>query len=206
MSAKKEEPAKEAAAPAAGDAAAAPAKGMNPIVLLLIAVIASAGVGFALIQFVVMPGFKKQLAAAPLEESAEAAGHEEAAPAEHGKEEGGHGAKKGGHGEKGGESAGASNSYEFENVVVNLAGTMGTRYLKVTFLVTGKDKGLRAAFENNKPKMIDVTINVLSSLSLADLEEVGAKNIIREKLIAAYNQALDKRIAEQIYFSDFVVQ
>jgi flagellar FliL protein len=47
---------------------------------------------------------------------------------------------------------------------------------------------------------------VLSSLSLADLEEAGAKNIIREKLILAYNQALGRKVAEQIYFTDFVVQ
>jgi len=51
-----------------------------------------------------------------------------------------------------------------------------------------------------------VTLNVLSSLSLADLEEVGAKNIIREKLINSYNQALGKKTADQVYFTDFVVQ
>ncbi|HEY9153890.1 MAG TPA: flagellar basal body-associated FliL family protein, partial [Opitutaceae bacterium] len=60
--------------------------------------------------------------------------------------------------------------------------------------------------ENNKPKLLDVTLNVLSSLSLTDLEEAGAKNLIREKLIAAYNQSLGKKTAEQVYFSDFVVQ
>ena len=89
---------------------------------------------------------------------------------------------------------------------MNLAGTMGTRYLKTSFLVTGTDTGLRGAFESNKAKLIDVTLNVLSSLSLPDLEEAGAKNVIREKLVIAYNQALGKRMAEQVYFSDFVVQ
>jgi flagellar FliL protein len=90
--------------------------------------------------------------------------------------------------------------------VVNLAGTMGTRYLKASFLVTGADPTLRGQFEANKPRMLDVTLNVLSSLTLSDLEEAGAKNIIREKLGAAYNQALGRKVAEQIYFSDFVVQ
>jgi flagellar FliL protein len=83
---------------------------------------------------------------------------------------------------------------------------MGTRYLKTAFLVTGTDKSLRAAFENNKPKRVDITINVLSSLSLADLEEAGAKNLIREKLIGAYNQSFGKKLVDQVYFSDFVVQ
>ena len=42
--------------------------------------------------------------------------------------------------------------------------------------------------------------------TLADTEEAGAKNIIREKLVNAYNQALGHKVVEQIYFSDFVVQ
>lgn len=113
----------------------------------------------------------------------------------------GHG---GGHGAKDGEEG--SPNYQFENVVVNLAGTMGTRYLKTTFLVTGAEPDIKTVFEANKPRLTDVTLNVLSSLSLSDLEEPGAKNVLREKLVAAYNQAIGRRVAEQVYFSDFVVQ
>ena len=84
---------------------------------------------------------------------------------------------------------------------------MGTRYLKTSFVVTGaKPDTIKPAFEENKDKLTDVTLGVLSSLSLSDLEEPGAKNVLREKLVTAYNQALNGRIAEQVYFSDFVVQ
>ncbi len=204
MSAKKEEaPPAAPAAPAGGDAAPAPAKGMNPLIPVILTVVLAPVLSFAVGKFVLLPSLTKELAAVPAagEHAAEGGdAHAEEAPAA----EGGHGG--GGHGKKGEAAVGAPNTYEFENIVVNLAGTMGTRYLKVTFMVTGKDKGIRAAFESNKPKMIDVTINVLSSLSLADLEEAGAKNIIREKLIAAYNGAIEKRIVEQLYFADFVVQ
>jgi flagellar FliL protein len=78
--------------------------------------------------------------------------------------------------------------------------------LKTTFLVTGVDATIKATFEGAKPRLTDVTLNVLSSLTLADLEEPGAKNVIREKLVAAYNQALGKKVADQVYFSDFVIQ
>ena len=91
-------------------------------------------------------------------------------------------------------------------MVVNLAGTMGTRYLKTTFLVTGSDATVKSAFETKKPQLMDVTLNVLSSLTLADLEEPGAKNVIREKLVAAYNQVFGHKVADQVYFSDFVIQ
>lgn len=191
---------KEKAAP---EATAKPSGGGFAAFIPLIAAVVIAPVAsWAIGQFVLMPQLKKELAA-PIDPAAAVAHAGAEAPAA---EEGSHGKEeKGAHGKKG-EAVGNGATYEFENVVVNLAGTMGTRYLKTGFLVTGTDKSLRAAFENNKPKMVDVTINVLSSLSLADLEEAGSKNLIREKLIGAYNQAFGKKVVEQIYFSDFVVQ
>ena len=111
--------------------------------------------------------------------------------------------KKGGHGEKEG---GGGEGYKFENVVVNLSGTMGTRYLKATFLVTGTKPDLAERFAEAKPQLTDVTLAVLSSLTLADLEEAGSKNLIRERLIASYNQALGAKVADNLYFSEFVVQ
>lgn len=147
---------------------------------------------WATVEFIVLPRLQKKIAEpAPAEA---AAGHAAEASA--------HGGKDG----KGGKEGGAA-GYEFQNVVVNLAGTMGTRYLKTSFLVApAKDNDLKSAFEAAKPRLTDVTLNVLSSLTLADLEEPGAKNVIREKLVAAYNQALGKKVAEQVYFSDFVIQ
>jgi flagellar FliL protein len=216
MAAKPTEPAKPADAahaPPAGasadkekgaeqEVAAKPAGGgLTAFIPLIAAIVIAPALSWAIGQFVLMPQLKKQIAAPLPAHAAEAAPAEEPAAAE------GKGGKEGkeGKGEKG-KGAGSASTYEFENVVVNLAGTMGTRYLKTAFLVTGSDKTLRAAFEANKPKMVDVTINVLSSLSLTDLEEAGAKNLIREKMIGAYNQAFGKKVVEQIYFSDFVVQ
>jgi flagellar protein FliL len=190
-------PAKTEAAPAAAAEAPAPKKGIAPMIPLIAVIVLAPALSFAVGQFVLMPQLKKELAT-PVDPNAPAAEEPAEAPAEAPA-----GGEKGG---KKGEPTGAPNTYEFSNIVVNLAGTMGTRYLKTTFIVTGSDKSLRGAFEANKPKLLDVTLNVLSSLSLTDLEEAGSKNIIREKLIAAYNQALGKRLAEQVYFSDFVVQ
>ena len=65
---------------------------------------------------------------------------------------------------------------------------------------------MHAVFDTDKARLTDVTLNVLSSLTLTDLEEPGSKNVLREKLVTAYNQALGRKIAEQVYFSDFVVQ
>jgi len=178
----------------AGPAAAARG-GLGAWLPVLAALVLAPVATWGTVEYVLLPRLQKKLSA-PVEAgaAAESAGHAS----------GGHGAKpKEG---KGGKEGGAS-SYEFQNVVVNLAGTMGTRYLKTSFLVTGaKDADIKSAFEGARPRLTDVTLNVLSSLTLADLEEPGAKNVIREKLVGAYNQALGRKVAEQVYFSDFVIQ
>jgi flagellar FliL protein len=97
-------------------------------------------------------------------------------------------------------------AYQFDNVVVNLAGTMGTRYLKVSFVVGGASEQVRTTFNSRLPQLRDVTLATLSALTLADLEEAGSKNLIRARLLQAYNDELGSRVVDQLYFSEFVVQ
>jgi flagellar FliL protein len=199
--------AKEAPAPAAEPAApAAAAKSGGALKAWLPAIVAAIvapAASFALGQFVLLPKLQAQLAAIPAADhgDAHAAAEPAAEPAAKTPAESGHGK-----GAKEAPAAGAN--YEYSNLVVNLAGTMGTRYLKTSFVVTGVDKSgnLRGVFDGQKDKLKDLTINVLSSLTLADLEEPGSKNVLREKLVAAYNTVLGKRVVDQVYFSDFVVQ
>jgi flagellar FliL protein len=177
-------------APAAASATPQPGGGgIKAWIPAIAAMLLAPAATWGTVEYVLVPRLQKKLSAP----AAPAEAHAEAAPASHG-----------GHGKPGKESAGPG--YEFQNVVVNLAGTMGTRYLKTSFLITGADANLKSIFDGAKPKLTDVTLNVLSSLTLADLEEPGAKNVIREKLVSAYNQALGKKVAEQVYFSDFVIQ
>ena len=178
--------------------AASTSKGsvLAPWIPVIVAIVLAPVLSWAVGEFVLLPRIQKKLAAVKIGETVE----EHAAPAAEAKGE------AGGHGAKGAKEAANPATYEFQNVVVNLAGTMGTRYLKTSFIVTGTDPNIKTTFEGQKAKLTDVTLNVLSSLSLADLEEPGAKNVLREKLVLAYNQALGHRVAEQVYFSDFVVQ
>lgn len=165
-----------------------PRAGMKSWIPAIAALVLAPAATWATVEFVLVPRIQKKLTtaavAAPAAEAPAAA-----APAAKGKD---------------GKEVAAT--YEFQNQVVNLAGTMGTRYLKTSFLVTGADPNIKAIFDGAKPKLTDVTLNVLSSLTLADLEEPGAKNVIREKLVTAYNQALGRKVADQVYFSDFVIQ
>lgn len=210
---KSEKPEASAAAAAPAPEAAAPkGGGVGGFVPLIIALVLAPVISWVVAEFVLLPRMKQQLAAvvpaAPGGEHSVAAApagvsHGEAAKPEAKAEGKKPEAKKAGHG--GGGEAESADGYKFENVVVNLAGTMGTRYLKTSFLVTGREN-LRGLFEERQPQLLDATLNTLGSLTLADLEEVGSRNLIRARLIAAYNEVLGVRAVEQIYFSEFVVQ
>jgi flagellar FliL protein len=178
---------------AAKTPAAANGGGIKAFMPALLAIIIAPAVTWGVAQFVLLPKLQT-LSAGP------AAAHEK--PAE---EPSGHGAPKGGHGAKAAPGV-EGDSFKFENVVVNLAGTMGTRYLKVTFLVVGPRPNVNARFSAEIARLGDVTLATLSALTLSDLEETGSKNIIRERLVASYNQALGEQVVESLYFSEFVVQ
>jgi flagellar FliL protein len=210
-------PAAETEKPAA-EGEAAPPKAPNPLIPVIAVVVLMPAITFAMINFLLLPKIKGIV----LEKKATEHAEEGAKPAAGGhgakEEKGGHGTKpkeaaKGGHGgghgkeEKGGGGgAGGAFSYDFENVIVNLAGTMGTRYLKTTFTALSENPEIKTIVEENKKQLLDVTLNVLSTRTLADLEQPGAKNVIRNDLMANLNQALKSDLITQIYFSDFVIQ
>lgn len=192
--------AKDSAPPAAPAETSGKAGLLKAWLPALAAVLLAPAATFAVAEFVLLPRLHAKLGAPPADAQAKA----DPAPAEDAAPGDGAEGRKDGHGAPGAKGAG---NYEFNNVVVNLAGTMGTRYLKTSFIVTGiGGKNVKTIFESQKARLTDITLNVLSSLTLADLEEPGSKNVLREKLVAAYNQALGKRLVEQVYFSDFVIQ
>lgn len=198
MADKKPDP---APASAASDPAAAPAPSggaLKAALPALLAIVLAPAATFGVAHFVLLPRFEAGLQAALADPAAAGAKPLSPAPA---KTSGSTGAKSGA-----GAKVAEGNTYRFENIVVNLAGTMGTRYLKVAFLVGGERGDVVSRFDAARPQLGDVTLAVLSSLSLADLEEPGSKNIIRERLLAAYNQALGARVVDSLYFSEFVVQ
>jgi flagellar FliL protein len=185
-------------AEAAAADAAAPAKGASPWPALLAAVILMPAISYATAEFLLLPKLRGLISQQAAEGQGEAKeeGHA-AGGAAH--------AASAGHG-KGKEGTKAEATYDFENVVVNLSGSLGTRFLKVNFTTLGSNPKLPEIMAERKKQLLDVAINVLSAKTMADLEAPGAKNVLRNELMANLNEALKSDIVEQIYFTDFVIQ
>jgi flagellar FliL protein len=169
-------------------ASAAPAeKAPNAWLPVIAVIILMPAISFAMVQFVLIPRIKASAGPA----TAAAAGDAKAA---------------GGVKEDPTKSNKPTFSYPFDDVVVNLSGAMGTKYLKASFSLVSSNPDLQKIITDNKSHLLDVALNVLSSKSMADLEAPGSKNLVRNDLISNFNQALNSEVIEQLYFSEFVVQ
>jgi flagellar protein FliL len=91
-------------------------------------------------------------------------------------------------------------------LLVNVAGSMGSRYLLVSLTLVGTGADFRAKIERNDPQLRDAAGGVLSAKSLADLEKPGARNLVRSELISAFNNVLGATTVQEIYLTEFAVQ
>ena len=221
-----------------------PVKAGNPMIPLIIALVASTAISFVMVKFVFAPGLEKKIKA-ELSAGAEGAEGEDAAKAGEsaGDKKDAHGApakdahgapadkkdahgapadKKDAHGAPAKDAHGAAPEkgekdkvakqtkagweYAFPNVVSNLTGSLGTKYVKVSFTVLSDDKNIADVLEENKSKLKDAAIRVLGSRSLADMESSNAKNVLCSEIAANFNKALNTNSVKQIFLTEFLIQ
>jgi flagellar FliL protein len=108
--------------------------------------------------------------------------------------------------EKGKEKSGEGLVYAIKDIVINPAGTGGSRFLSVSF---GFDLGSQEAatqFEEREPQVRDVLITILSSKTLAELTDAKQKEIMRLQIKKRLMQVLDTEDLNGVYYTDFVLQ
>jgi flagellar protein FliL len=91
-------------------------------------------------------------------------------------------------------------------VLVNVAGTAGTRYLVANMTLVGKSPDLKAKVDENDPQLRDAAMSILGGKTIGDLEKPGMRNIIRAELISAFNDVVGKEAVTDIYFTEFAIQ
>lgn len=179
-------PAEDAARPAGQAAAPAAAKGASPWIPLIANIVLMPAIAYGLTTFVLIPKIQGGKAAAT--ESA------------HGEGEAG---------KTGTGKAGAKAKITVPlggKVLVNVAGTAGTRYLVASMTLVGKSAELKENVDRNDPQLRDSAASILGAKTIADIEKPGMRNIIRAELIAAFNDILGKEAVVDIYFTEFAIQ
>lgn len=99
-----------------------------------------------------------------------------------------------------------------ENILVNPAGTNGTRFLSTSIGVeipkAGKDGGGDdgGGFEATSPIIRDILIAVLSSKTMEELSSVDGKKQLRDEILLKLNEAIKPDSILNVYFVDYVLQ
>ncbi|MBU0674034.1 MAG: flagellar basal body-associated FliL family protein [Proteobacteria bacterium] len=96
--------------------------------------------------------------------------------------------------------------YRLEAFTVNLADPKGKRYLKVKIeLEMSAESGVELATQAD-PKLRDMVIMLLTSLTFEDVMTPEGKIRIRDELLDRFNRILRPEKVRNIYFTEFVVQ
>lgn len=91
-------------------------------------------------------------------------------------------------------------------VLVNVAGTAGTRYLIANMTLVGTTQELKATVEGHDAQLRDAAAGILSAKTIADLEKPGIRNLLRTELISVFNDILGKPMVNDIYMTEFAIQ
>ncbi len=96
--------------------------------------------------------------------------------------------------------------FALEPFVVNLADPRGKRYLKVKITLELENTDAMTSAEKNIPKMRDMVIMMLTSLTFEEVMTPEGKIRVRDELFERFNLILRPNRIKNIFFTEFVVQ
>ena len=199
--------------------------GIKALLPLILTVVMMPVLAYVMTAFVLVSKLQQATVHARAEggEKVEGEGGGEAAPAEaHGKkpeehakpkeehakpkDEGGKKSEEHGGGKKEGGGSNGRPTVQFGKVLVNVAGSLGSRYLLTNFTLVGSNSDIKDKVESNKDQLMDIAIGTLRTKTIQDLEKPGAANLIRTELMSVFNGVLGNGSVKEIFFTEFAIQ
>jgi len=105
---------------------------------------------------------------------------------------------------KGKPKAGKVTAYKMDNIVVNPAGSNGTRFLMASIAVEIDDPKVEAAVHDRDFEMRDAVVATLERQTLDMLTHPGARDTVRNQLEDAFTPIVGSR--PRVYLTQFVIQ
>jgi len=171
------------------------------IMAIVVAVIMLAA-GFALAYFVLPSRLAEELAKKmpKADDSGDASGGDQAgAPAA------APGEAKGGEGKEGAAAAPGA-GFTLSDILVNVTGTGGSRFIKVSVYFQAPP-AVQTELQGMRDQLKDIVSNTLAQKSLSELSDSGVRGRLRSELLATINPLLkSKGEVQNIYFPEFIIQ
>jgi flagellar basal body-associated protein FliL len=165
-------------------------KSSNALIPIIVVILLVPALCYGVMEFLIIPKLK----------SASGGG------ADHSKTESSAKAKGDSHG--GVKPPGETTVVEFgkEAIVVNLAGSGNSRYLRTNFTISSYDKNIAKLIEENKSELKDAAITVLSTQSLDALDGANGREVVRQGIKSRFNNVLGPTVINEIFFTEFLIQ
>jgi flagellar FliL protein len=96
--------------------------------------------------------------------------------------------------------------YKMEPFLVNLADPGHPRYLKVTLHLESNQEKPEGEYERRQPQLRDAILTILSSKQCKEITTSEGKSALREEIKGKVNQLLVNLKAQNIFFTEFVIQ
>ncbi len=182
----------EAAAATEGVGAVAPAGGKKTGLVMGLTLAGALAGGLAA-SLVVAPKIiaRNAQTAGTVTDSASAEGHEGATA--HGGE-----AAEAGEGEK--------QMIELSNIVVNPAGSQGSRFLMATVAVTVADEAGEKVLRAHEIEFKDKVVTILETLTMAQLSAPGARDSLKLRIATAAGTIIGAKVPVKVFLPQFVIQ
>lgn len=192
--------------PQAADAPAAPSKPKLPMLIGMVAVglAIGGGTGAAFIGPMVAKKMGKDPAALVAAAKAhDGANGEEGHVAEEGEDA--HAEEGDGKEKKEGEAEAAA-VHLLENLVLNPAGSGGSRFLLLSVAIEVGEAAAAESLKSRDAELRDIILTALGTKSTEELTDISRRESFKEEVVVAIKGRFGKKSVKSLYFPQFVVQ
>ena len=105
-----------------------------------------------------------------------------------------------------GKLAEASVTHSVENLVLNPAGSGGTRFLMVTATFELRDGGIEQQMKDHDAEVRDHILAMLGKKTVEELSDITLRDTMKKEVIAAVASLFAKGAVRNVFFAQFVIQ
>ncbi|HET8654000.1 MAG TPA: flagellar basal body-associated FliL family protein [Longimicrobiaceae bacterium] len=102
--------------------------------------------------------------------------------------------------------AGPSIIHQVDNLVMNPAGSNGTRFLMLTVAFDVKDESVGAQMQARDAEIRDAVLGVLGTKSVEELADVSRRDTLKAQMLAAVAKLFPAGAVKRVYLPQFVIQ
>lgn len=108
--------------------------------------------------------------------------------------------------EEGGEHGPAPAAYTMDNLVLNPAGTEGTRFLMLTLALAPRDEEALTLIKSRDAQLRDAVLRLLETKTVPELTDVSRRDTLKLQIEAVLAHELPKHALRKVYLPQFVIQ